>query len=75
MLENLLPCSGNLAGENFSEFGDLLQIYQSFICQLLAISEKARGWLKFAKVFFAKYNLACYSPKFSPTKNFPLYGI
>jgi len=33
-----------LTGENFGEFGDLLQIRQSFICQLLVISEKARGW-------------------------------
>ena len=30
-----------LAGENFGKFGDLLQIHQSFICQLLVISEKA----------------------------------
>ena len=59
-------------GENFSEFGDLLQIHQrSFIRQLLVISEKAIGaGLKSAKVFFAKCNIACYSPKFSPAKIF-----
>ena len=33
-----------LAGENLGEFGDLPRIRQSFICQLLVISEKARGW-------------------------------
>jgi len=33
-----------LAGENFGEFGDLLRIRQSFIRQLLVLSEKARGW-------------------------------
>ena len=44
-----------LAGENFGEFGNLLRICQSFICQLLAIFEKAiEAGLKFAKVFFAK---------------------
>jgi len=63
-----------LAGENFSEFGkfgDLLRIRQSFIRQLLVLSEKAiEAGLKFAKVFFAKYNLACNSPKFSPAKIF-----
>ena len=60
-----------LAGENFGEFGDLLRIRQSFIRQLLVISEKAiEAGLKFAKVFFAKYNLACNSPKFSPAKIF-----
>jgi len=60
-----------LAGENFGEFGDLLRIRQSFICQLLVISEKAiEAGLKFAKVFSAKYNLACNSPKFSPAKIF-----
>ena len=60
-----------LAGENFGEFGNLLRIRQSFICQLLVISEKAiEAGLKFAKVFFAKYNLACNSPKFSPAKIF-----
>ena len=54
----------NLAGENF---GDLLQIHQrSFIRQLLVISEKAIE----AGLKFAKCNLACYSPKFSPAKNF-----
>ena len=54
-----------LAGENF---GDLLRIRQSFIRQLLVISEKAiEAGLKFAKVFFT---LACNSPKFSPTKIF-----
>ena len=41
--------------ENFSEFGNSLQIRQSFTRQLR---------LKFAKVYFAKCNLACYSPKF-----------
>ena len=57
-----------LEGENFGEFGDLLRIRQSFIRQLL---EKAiEAGLKFAKVFFAKYNLACNSPKFSPAKIF-----
>ena len=30
-----------MAGENFGEFGDLLRISQSFIRQLLVISEKA----------------------------------
>jgi len=53
-------------GENF---GDLLQIRQSFIRQLLVMSEKAiEAGLKFAKIFFAKCNLACYSPKFFPAK-------
>ena len=57
--------------ENFSEFGNLQQIHQSFICQLLVISEKAiEAGLKFAKIFFAKCNLASYSPKFSPAKIF-----
>jgi len=32
-----------LAGENFGEFGDLVQIRQNFICQLLVVSEKTRG--------------------------------
>ena len=60
-----------LAGENFGEFGDLLRIRQSFIRQLLVISEKAiEAGLKFAKVFFAKYNLASNSQKFSPAKIF-----
>ena len=60
-----------LAGENFGEFGDLLRIRQSFIRQFLVMSEKAiEAGLKFAKVFFAKYNLACNSPKFSPAKIF-----
>ena len=60
-----------LAGENFGEFGDLLWIRQSFIRQLLVLSEKAiEAGLKFAKVFFAKYNLASNSPKFSPAKIF-----
>ena len=60
-----------LAGENFGEFGDLLRIRQSFIRQLLIMSEKAiEAGLKFAKVFFAKYNLACNSPKFYPAKIF-----
>jgi len=40
-----------------------------FIRQLLAVSEKKlKAGLKFAKVFFAKCNLASYSPKFSPAK-------
>jgi len=44
-----------LVEENFGEFGDLLQIRQSFIRQLLVISEKAiEAGLKSAKVFFAK---------------------
>jgi len=56
-----------LAGENFGEFGDLLRIRQSFIRQLLVVSEKAiEAGLKSAKVFFAKCNLACSSLKFSP---------
>ena len=55
-------------GENFGEFGDFLRIRQSFIRQLLVISEKLGAGLKFAKVFFAKCNLASYSPKFSPAK-------
>jgi len=39
--------------------------------QLLVISEKAtEAGLKSAKVFFAKCNLACNSPKFSPAKIF-----
>jgi len=60
-----------LAGENFGEFGDLLRIRQSFIRQLLVISEKAiEVGVKFAKVFFAKCNLACNLPKFSPAKIF-----
>jgi len=60
-----------LAGENFNEFGDLLRIRQSFIRQLLGLSEKAiKAGFKSAKVFFAKCNLACNSPKFSPAKNF-----
>ena len=60
-----------LAGENFSEFGDLLRIRQSFIRQLLVISEKAiKAGLNFAKVFFAKCNLTCNSPKFCPAKIF-----
>jgi len=51
-----------LVGENFGEFGDLLQIRQSFIPQLLVISEKAiEAELKFAKVF--------------SHQNFLLYGI
>ena len=60
-----------LAVENFGEFGDLLWIRQSFIRQLLVISEKAiEAGVKFAKVLFAKCNLACNSPKFSPAKIF-----
>ena len=60
-----------LVGENFGEFGDLLRIRQSFICQLLVISEKAiEAGPKSAKVFFAKCNLVCNSPKFSPAKIF-----
>ena len=60
-----------LAGKNFGEFGDLLRIRQSFICQLLVISEKAiEAGPKSAKVFFAKCNLACNLPKFSPVKIF-----
>jgi len=47
-----------LAGENF---GNLLRIRQSFVRQLLVISEKAiEAVVKFAKVFFRQ--------------NFPLYG-
>ena len=38
---------------------------------MLVLSEKAiEAGLKFAKVFFAKYNLACNSPKFSLAKIF-----
>jgi len=60
-----------LAGENFGEFGNLLQICQSFIRQLLVTSEKAmEAGLKSTKVFFTKCNLACNSPKFSPAKIF-----
>ena len=60
-----------LAGENFGEFGNLIRIRQSFIRQLLVIPEKAiEAGLKSAKFFFAKCNLACNSPKFSPTKIF-----
>jgi len=60
-----------LAGENFGELGDLLRIRQSFVRQLLVISEKAiEAGVKFAKVFFAKCNLVCNSPKFSPAKIF-----
>jgi len=63
-----------LAEENFGKFVDLLQICQSFIHQLLVIPEKAmEAGLKFAKVFFAKCNSACYSPIFFPAK-FLLYG-
>jgi len=32
-----------LAGENFGEFGDSLQIRQHFIHQLLVVSEKSLG--------------------------------
>ena len=61
-----------MAGENFGEFGDLLRIRQSFIRQLLVISEKAiEAGPKSAKVFFAKCNLVCNSPK----PKFLLYGI
>jgi len=57
-----------LAGENFGEFGDLLRICQSFIHKLL---EKAiEAGLKSAKILFAKCNLACNLPKFSPAKIF-----
>jgi len=60
-----------LAGKNFGEFGDLLRIRQSFIRQLLVKSEKAiEAGLKSTKVFFAKCNLACNSPKFSSAKIF-----
>jgi len=60
-----------LAGENFGEFGDLLRICQSFIHQLLVMSEKAiEAGLIFAKIFFTKCHLACNSPKFSPAKIF-----
>jgi len=48
--------------------GNFCDSLQSFICQLLVVSEKAIGaGLKFARVFFTKLNLACYSPKFPPT--------
>ena len=62
-----------LVGENVGEFGDLLRIRQSFICQLLVISEKAIGaGLKFVKVFFAKCNLASNSKSFLPPKFFAI---
>ena len=61
----------NFGRKNFGEFCDLLRICQSFIHQLLVIPEKAtEAGLKSAKVFFAKCNLACNSPKFSPAKIF-----
>ena len=56
-----------LAGENFGKFGDLLRIRPSFICQLLVISGKA---IEAGLNFFAKCNLACNLPKFSPAKIF-----
>ena len=49
-------------GENFSKFGNLLRIRQSFIRQFLVVSEKAiEAGLEFAKVF--------------ASQNFPLYSI
>ena len=58
-----------MAGENFGEFGDSVRVCQNFIHQLLVVSEKAIGaGHKFAKVFFAKCNLASYLMKFSPAK-------
>ena len=70
----------NFGRENFSKFGNLLWIRQSFICQLLVILYLKRlgAGFKFAKIFFAKCSLACYLPKFSPTKIFHymvLYGM
>jgi len=35
---------------------------------LVAFEKKLEAGLKFAQVFFAQCNLACYSPKFSPAK-------
>ena len=53
------------------EFGDLLQICQSFTHQLLVASKIAiEAGLKFAKVYLAKCNLACDSPNF-PLLKFP----
>ena len=59
-----------MGGKNFGEFNDSLQIRQSLTCQLLVTLENSYGLhgLEFAKVYFAKCNLACYSPKFTPTK-------
>ena len=56
--------------ENFGKFGNLLRICQSFIRQLLVISEKLGAGLKFVKVFFAKCSLPSYLPKLSPAKIF-----
>ena len=60
----------NLAAENFDEFGNLLRIRQSFIHQLLIISEKAiETGLISAKVFFAKQFAKVFS-----RQNFLQYG-
>ena len=49
-------------GENFGEFGELLQIRQSLTLIVPEISVFIA--LEFAKVYFAKCNLAYYLPKF-----------
>jgi len=53
----VIPYSGKFWWGKTGKFGDLLQIRQNFIRQLLVIFEKAiKAGLKFAKSFFAECN-------------------
>ena len=63
-------------GGNFGEFGDSPQIRQNLTRQLLVAPEISIFIAtEFTKVYFAKCDLACYSPKFTPVKvSLALYG-
>ena len=63
-----------LAGENFGEFGDLLQIRQSFIRQLLVISEKAIGLGLIRQSFLRQMQFSQLFAKVFSCQIFPLYG-
>ena len=63
--------AGNVGRRKLWQIWRFAWIRQSFIHQLILISEKAiEAGFKFAKVFFAKCNSACNSPKFCPAKIF-----
>ena len=71
MLKRLLPYSGKCWREK--TLANLAICYEFAKVLSANCSEKAidiEAGLKFAKVFFAKYNLASNSPKFSPAKIF-----
>jgi len=62
--------SKNLAGETLANLAICYEFAKVLSAKYLSYLKKLGAGLEFTKVFFAKCNLASYSPKLSPAKIF-----